>query len=137
MDFLVQLVHIYPGTHWRKLYISLGMCPLGVKGTVLSGKHCSLCQTLHITFPIAIERLYLQLMYPKSWTWLVLLNMKNLVRVDLFWIREKIPHRLSVKDNDNALAGKFGKTTQSRFQNCNLINLQQMLHYVIDIGDFD
>ena len=40
----------------------------------------------------------------------------------------------SVKDN--ALAGRFGKTAQSRFQYYNLVNLQQMLHHVINMRDF-
>ena len=41
----------------------------------------------------------------------------------------------SVKDK--ALAGKFGKTAQSRFQYCNLVNLRQMFHYVNNICDYD
>ena len=41
----------------------------------------------------------------------------------------------SVKDN--ALTIKLGKTTQSRFQYYNLVNLHQILHYVINISDFD
>ena len=71
------------GNALEETLYQLGMCPPGVMSTVLSGKHCNRCQTLHKTFPIATERLYVQLMRPKSWTWLVLLDMKNLVRLDL------------------------------------------------------
>ena len=51
------------------------------------------------------------------------------------FVKKYLAGFLSVKDN--ALAGKFGKTAQSRFQYCILVNLQQKLHYVINITDFD
>ena len=38
---------------------------------------------------------------------------------------------------NNVLAGIFGKTAHSWFQYCNLVNLQQLLHYVINTSYFD
>ena len=37
---------------------TLGICQPGVMSTVLAGKHCNRCKTLHKTFGIAIKRLY-------------------------------------------------------------------------------
>ena len=55
----------------------------------------------------------------------------------LEFVKKHLTDYQSVKHN--VLAGKFGKTAQSRFQYCNLVNLKQMLHYVINqsISDFD
>ena len=47
------------GSALEETLYQLGMCQPGVMSTVLNGKHCIRFQTLHKTFLIAIERLYL------------------------------------------------------------------------------
>lgn len=54
MDFSVQLDHIY-GSALEKALCELGMCQPSFKRTVLSGKECNHCQTLHKTFAMEIE----------------------------------------------------------------------------------
>ena len=123
----------------KKTY-QLGMCQSGIMSTVLYGKHCSRCQTLHKKFGLGTEGLYLH----KPYT----IDVSEEVQVACATHNEelgKIRSLESVKKyltdcqsvKDKALAGKFGKTAQSRFQYCNLVNLRQMFHYVNNISDYD
>ena len=111
----------------------------GVMSAVFSGKHCSRCQTLHKTFAIATERLYLHKIctidVPEELQVVCVTHYEEFGKIRSFEFAKKEPHSLSVKNN--ALAGKFGKPAQSRFQYCNLVNLQQILHYVISISNSD
>ena len=73
---------------WERIggnFISVTDVSPGVISTVLCGKHCNRCQTLHKTFTIALERLYLHttcaIDLPKERS--VLFTMKNLIRLDL------------------------------------------------------
>ena len=56
----MQLNRVYIGSTLADTLYQLGMRQSGVMSMILSGKHCNRCQTLHKTFAIAIERLYLQ-----------------------------------------------------------------------------
>ena len=62
------------GSALEKALCELGMCQPSFKRTVLSVKECTHCQTLHKTFAMEIERLYVQMMYPKR------LNLLNLCK---------------------------------------------------------
>ena len=98
------------------------------------------CQALHKTFAIGIERLYLHKTCtthaPEELQVAYVTHYEEFGKIrSLEFVKKYLAGFLSVKDN--ALAGKFGKTAQSRFQYCILVNLQQKLHYVINITDFD
>ena len=106
----------------------------------LSGKHYNRCQALHETIAIAIERLYLHKTsktdVPEKLQVAYVTHYEEFGNIrSLEFVKMQLTGYQSVKDN--ALAGKFGKTVQSRYQYCNLVNLQQMLHYVTNISDSD
>ena len=116
------------------------MCQPVILSTVFSGKHCNCCQTLDKIFAKAIERLYLHKTctsdVPAELQVVCLTHYEEFGKVrSLEFVKKHLTDDNSVKDN--ALAGKFGNTSQSRFQYCNLVNLHQMLHYVMNIYDFD
>ena len=119
----------------------LGMRQLGVISTVLSGKHRIVVRHyIKHYIAIGIERLYLHKTCtthaPEELQVAYVTHYEEFGKIrSLEFVKKYLAGFLSVKDN--ALAGKFGKTAQSRFQYCILVNLQQKLHYVINITDFD
>ena len=121
----------------RETLHQLAMCQSGVMNTVLYGKHCNCCQTLRKTFGIAIERLYLHknctIDVPEELQVMCVTHYEELGRItSLEFVKKYLKDYQSVKDK--ALAGKFGRTAQYLFQYCNLLNLQQIFHYVSNIG---
>ena len=124
----------------EKTLYQLVMSQTGVMSTVLSGKHCNRCETLHKTFAIAMERLYLHKTcttdVPEELHVACVTHCEEFDNIrSLEFVRKYLTDYQSVKDN--ALAGKFDKTAQSHCQCCNLVNLQQILDYVINISDSD
>ena len=103
-------------------------------------KHCNRCWTLHKTFTIATERLYLHKTcatdVPEELQVACATHNEEFRKIrSLEFVKKCLTDYRYVKDN--ALAGRFGEIAQYRFQYCNLVNLQQMLHYVINVSDFD
>ena len=90
-------------------------------------------------FGIAIERLYLHKTCatdaPEELKVVCVTHYKEFVKIKfLEFVKKYLTDYQSVKDK---LADEFGKTAQFRFENCSLLNLQQMFRYVINISDFD
>ena len=82
-----------------------------------------------------------QLIHPKRCSLSLLLITRSLVRLDLLNSWKGTSQIINVWKImcylTNALTDKYGRASQSRFLYCNLVNLQQILHYVINISDFD
>ena len=119
MDFLVRLDQTCLGAHWRKLYVGQGYVPCYEHGIVWKGLQ-SLSDITKL-YRIAIERLYLH----KTCT----IDVPDELPVAHITYFEEFREINSLEFGkkyltdyqsviDNALAGKFRKTTQSRFQYC-------------------
>ena len=107
MDFLVRLDQTCLGAHWRKLYVGQGYVPCYEHGIVWKGLQ-SLSDITKL-YRIAIERLQLPVAHITYFEEFREINSLEFGKKYLTDYQSVI---------DNALAGRFRKTAQSRFQYC-------------------